>query len=391
MSPEQLLSSKDADVRTDVWSLAVVIYVAISGRAPFEGETLPGLCMAICNARFTPPSQLGEGVPPALDPWFARALRVDPEQRFGSIREAVEAFAEAVRAHRSAAAAVDPIGPQPTPPPIEPPTADALAVIEPAGAAPASTVAEDTLTQDPSQPRRGWLLLAAVGVLAVGAGGVLIGRIGVDRPQPSPPSVPAQVTASAPTDPAGASASAPTPSSDAPSGSTEPLLPPTGPIGAATTVPPTRSSQPATVPSAVPPPTANRCRKDERCTVRGQCTPQGTKYCIVGSNADCQQSSFCRNSGRCLKGGDMCVARDDAMCRQSADCARLGQCTMKHGICMAWETADCQAAAICFASAKCSVGSGSCVVLRNADCQRSVLCNRDGKCVEDGGRCVSKK
>jgi serine/threonine protein kinase len=92
MSPEQLLSTRSADYRADLWALAVLAYHGLTGRVPFTGETLPALSMAICNSRFQPPTEIVTGLPAEVDTWFARALHTDPGERFDSVREMSDAF-----------------------------------------------------------------------------------------------------------------------------------------------------------------------------------------------------------------------------------------------------------------------------------------------------------
>lgn len=96
MSPEQVLSAKGADHRSDLWALAVVAYYALTGYVPFDGETLGALHVAIASGRFTPVSRVRPDLPPALDGWFQRALAVDPAARFQTARELAKAFADAI-------------------------------------------------------------------------------------------------------------------------------------------------------------------------------------------------------------------------------------------------------------------------------------------------------
>jgi serine/threonine protein kinase len=87
MSPEQLLSTKNVDPRADFWSLAVVAYVALTGKLPFDGETFGAVCIAIHHAVYDLPSRLFPDLPSELDEWFAKALDPDLEARFQSARE----------------------------------------------------------------------------------------------------------------------------------------------------------------------------------------------------------------------------------------------------------------------------------------------------------------
>ncbi|UQA57649.1 serine/threonine-protein kinase [Polyangium aurulentum] len=96
MSPEQLLSAKRVDFRSDLWSLGVVAYHAVTGRVPFNGETVGSLSVAVHTGSFVLPSAVRQGVPPSLDAWFLRALRRDQNERFGSARELAEALDAAV-------------------------------------------------------------------------------------------------------------------------------------------------------------------------------------------------------------------------------------------------------------------------------------------------------
>ena len=118
MSPEQVLSAKDVDHRSDLWALGVVAYYALTLRVPFTGETLGSLCVAIASGKFTPPSALRPGVPKTIDGWFAQAFAVDPKDRFQSAREMAVAYAEALgQAGRSIEDQFSQIGSLRPPPP----------------------------------------------------------------------------------------------------------------------------------------------------------------------------------------------------------------------------------------------------------------------------------
>ncbi len=91
MSPEQIEGAKNADFRTDIWALGVIVYECLLGRRPFESETLYELMCQICQDPIPLPSAVGE-VPAGFDEWFATAADRDVEARFQSAREMADAF-----------------------------------------------------------------------------------------------------------------------------------------------------------------------------------------------------------------------------------------------------------------------------------------------------------
>ncbi len=95
MSPEQIMGAKEIDARSDLWSVGVVVYEALTGKKPFEGETVGGLAVRITRDPLPMPSKLDESLSAAVDAWFAKACAREPADRFQSAREMSDALAAA--------------------------------------------------------------------------------------------------------------------------------------------------------------------------------------------------------------------------------------------------------------------------------------------------------
>jgi serine/threonine-protein kinase len=95
MSPEQA-EGKDADQRSDIFSLGAVAYRALTGRPPFAGE-LPHVLFEIAYKSPIRPSELLHTIPPEVDLVLALALAKRPDDRFDRALELSAALRDAAR------------------------------------------------------------------------------------------------------------------------------------------------------------------------------------------------------------------------------------------------------------------------------------------------------
>jgi serine/threonine-protein kinase len=162
MSPEQLVGERVTPA-SDLWSLGVVTYQALTGAMPFDAETLGGVCVAIDQARFVPPTQLRPELPAAVDTWMDRALSREANGRFGSAKELAAALAAALAGERAATTEqvhtrIVPLRPSSQAVPPEP------------RPAPNATLFEITMSASRSTRSARWLSIVALMAMAAACG-----------------------------------------------------------------------------------------------------------------------------------------------------------------------------------------------------------------------------
>jgi serine/threonine-protein kinase len=94
MSPEQMASSRDVDARSDIWAAGTVLYELVTGRVPFQAETMPQLCAMILQHDPPPPRSFQPGIPEGLQQVILRSLRKQRADRYQNVAEFAAALAE---------------------------------------------------------------------------------------------------------------------------------------------------------------------------------------------------------------------------------------------------------------------------------------------------------
>jgi eukaryotic-like serine/threonine-protein kinase len=173
MSPEQCRGAGTLDHRSDIYSLGCVMFHLLTGRVPFDAQGAGELIVAHMRETAPPPSSL---VPlaPEIDALVARCLEKEPDARYATMRDLAVAL-DAVLAHVT------------LPPGL---TASRLT--------PIPTLTPAVALQTGAPTRRRWGVIAALSMVAIGAGvvGLVVATRGdpppaVVAPQPAPIAAPA--------------------------------------------------------------------------------------------------------------------------------------------------------------------------------------------------------
>jgi serine/threonine-protein kinase len=162
MAPERF-SGQEAGPAVDVYSLACVLYEALTGDSPFARDSLENLVAAHLVSPPPRPSVTNSRVPAAFDAVIARGMAKDPDDRYGTAGGLVRAAQRAVVGGNST-------------------------LVMPAGVVPAGPT-EMPVERDEVQKRRGWVLPTVVAVataLILGGVGVTIGLLTKQQAGPLP-------------------------------------------------------------------------------------------------------------------------------------------------------------------------------------------------------------
>lgn len=92
MAPEQVDPPYDVDIRSDLYSLGVVLYNMLTGQMPVQGNTPDEIQESIRNQIPSSPRQLDSSIPPSLDAICMRLLAKAKQDRYQTAQELVQAL-----------------------------------------------------------------------------------------------------------------------------------------------------------------------------------------------------------------------------------------------------------------------------------------------------------
>jgi eukaryotic-like serine/threonine-protein kinase len=94
MAPEQMRASLEIDSRADIWSLGAILFELLTGKCPFDGESLPVIFAKVLSDDAPLLRELADSAPLELDAIIRKCLTKDPNERFQTVNELATALRE---------------------------------------------------------------------------------------------------------------------------------------------------------------------------------------------------------------------------------------------------------------------------------------------------------
>ena len=150
LSPEQA-QGFDVTAVSDLYSIGVILYEALTGRVPFEGDSAVAVAMKQVSQTPQRPSSINPQVSPALDAVVMRALEKDPGERFQNADAFIAALDAAMKEPGGAGGGTA-----------------AFAALPPVVATPEEAAAEELDPDEEARKRRRRWIAAALAAVLIG-------------------------------------------------------------------------------------------------------------------------------------------------------------------------------------------------------------------------------
>jgi serine/threonine-protein kinase len=94
MSPEQMVASRDVDEGTDIWSLGVILHELLTGHPPFNGDSIPEVCIKVATQDPAPLRFTRSDCPRPLEGVMRKCLEKERAKRYATVADLAEALVE---------------------------------------------------------------------------------------------------------------------------------------------------------------------------------------------------------------------------------------------------------------------------------------------------------